>query len=135
MAHLLGAEQVALEFPTKKVFDSVTIGIDEGDRIGIVGRNGDGKSTLMSLLAGRSEPDSGRVTVRGGVRIGMLDQRDALDPTMSVREAVVGDGPDHTWASDPRIRDVIGGLLGDLDWTATTATLSGGQRRRAALAA
>jgi len=135
MAHLLGAEQIALEFPTIRVLDSVTIGIEEGDRIGIVGRNGDGKSTLMSVLAGRLEPDAGRVTVRGGVRIGMLDQRDVLDPSLPVGHAVVGDVPEHTWARDPRVRDIIGGLLGDVDWHALTSTLSGGQRRRVALAA
>ena len=78
MAHLLGAENIALEYPTRTVFDHVTLGIDEGDRIGVVGRNGDGKSTLLRLLSGRLEPDSGRVTRRGGVRIGMLDQSDAL---------------------------------------------------------
>ena len=135
MAHLLGAEQIALEYPTKQVFTSVTLGIDEGDRIGIVGRNGDGKSTLMSLLAGRIEPDAGRVTVRGGVRIGMLDQRDALDPDLTVGRAVVGDGPEHEWASDPKIRDVIDGLIGDVNWDAPTSSLSGGQTRRVALAA
>ncbi len=135
MAHLLGAEQIALEYPTKQVFTSVTLGIDEGDRIGIVGRNGDGKSTLMSLLAGRIEPDAGRVTVRGGVRIGMLDQRDALDPNLTVGRAVVGDGPEHEWASDPKIRDVIDGLIGDVNWDAPTSSLSGGQTRRVALAA
>ncbi len=122
MAHLLGAEQIALEFPTIRVLDSVTIGIEEGDRIGIVGRNGDGKSTLMSVLAGRLTPDSGRVTVRGGVRIGMLDQRDALDPSQTVGHAVVGDVPEHTWARDPRIRDIIGGLLGDVEWNAQTCS-------------
>ena len=73
------------------VFDDVTLGIDEGDRIGIVGRNGDGKSTLLKLLAGRIEPDGGRVTLRGGVRVGMLDQADVLDPGKTVRRAVVGD--------------------------------------------
>ncbi|MGZ5414957.1 MAG: ATP-binding cassette domain-containing protein, partial [Aeromicrobium sp.] len=78
MAHLLGAESIGLDFPTKNVFDSVTIGINEGDRIGIVGRNGDGKSSLLSILAGRMQPDSGRVTTRGGVTIGMLDQTDTL---------------------------------------------------------
>ena len=77
MAHLLGAEAISLEYPTKVVFDSVTLGIDEGDRIGVVGRNGDGKSTLLRLLAGRIQPDSGRVTRRGGVTIGMLDQGQA----------------------------------------------------------
>ena len=74
MAHLLGAENLKLEFPTKVVLDGVTLGIDEGSRIGVVGRNGDGKSTLMSVLAGRLEPDDGRVTTRRGLTIGMLDQ-------------------------------------------------------------
>ncbi len=135
MAHLLGAEQIALDFPTKTVFGSVTIGLDEGDRVGVVGRNGDGKSTLLSILAGRLAPDAGRVTVRNGVRIGVLDQRDVLDPDLTVGGVVVGDVPDHTWAGDPRIRDVIAGLLSDVDWGAAVGTLSGGQRRRVALAA
>jgi ATPase subunit of ABC transporter with duplicated ATPase domains len=134
MAHLLGAEALHLEFPTKVVFDSVSLGLDEGDRVGIVGRNGDGKSSLMAMLAGRLEPDSGRVTVRGGVTVGVLDQADTLDDDLTVGRAVVGDVPDHVWASDPKIRDVINGLLGDLDWGAPVKGLSGGQRRRVALA-
>ena len=84
MAHLLGAENVSLEYPTKVVFENVTVGINEGDRIGVVGRNGDGKSTLLQLLAGRQEPDSGRVTRRGGVTLGMLDQSDALVTGLTV---------------------------------------------------
>jgi ATPase subunit of ABC transporter with duplicated ATPase domains len=135
MAHLLGGEALHLEYPTKVVFDSVSIGVNEGDRIGIVGRNGDGKSTLLGMLAGRTEPDSGRVTVRGGVRIGVLDQADTLVDGRSIAESVVGDRPEHEWAGDARARDVIAGLLGDLDWDADVATLSGGQRRRVALAA
>ena len=135
MAHLLGAEALHLEFPTKLVFDSVTLGLNEGDRIGIVGRNGDGKSTLLALLAGRLRPDSGRVTVRGGVRIGVLGQADALDSALTVEQAVVGDTPEHVWAGDARTRDVIRGLLGDVPWDAQVATLSGGQRRRVELAA
>jgi len=134
MAHLLGAEALHLEFPTKVVFDSVSLGIDEGDRIGIVGRNGDGKSSLLAMLAGRREPDGGRVTVRGGVRIGMLDQADVLDDDETVGRAVVGDRPEHEWAGDAGVRDVIGGLVGDLDWQAALSSLSGGQRRRVALA-
>jgi ATPase subunit of ABC transporter with duplicated ATPase domains len=134
MAHLLGAEALHLEFPTKVVFDSVSLGVDEGDRIGIVGRNGDGKSTLLGLLAGRREPDGGRVTVRGGVTVGVLDQADTLDDDLTIGEAVVGDTPEHEWAGDPRVRDVIAGLLGDLPWDAVLSTLSGGQRRRVALA-
>nr|WP_313774330.1 ABC-F family ATP-binding cassette domain-containing protein [Mycobacterium sp.] len=134
MAHLLGAEALHLQYPTKVVFDSVSLGVNEGDRIGIVGRNGDGKSSLLAMLAGRVTPDSGRVTVRGGVRIGVLDQADTLDDSDTVGHAVVGDIPEHEWAGDPRGRDVIAGLLGDLPWDAELRTLSGGQRRRVALA-
>ncbi|QTX04130.1 ABC-F family ATP-binding cassette domain-containing protein [Agromyces archimandritae] len=135
MAHLLGAEALHLEYPTKVVFDSVSLGVNEGDRIGIVGRNGDGKSSLLGMLAGRREPDAGRVTVRRGVTIGVLDQADTLDGSLTVGEAVVGDRPEHEWAGDARVRDIIRGLLGELAWDAGVATLSGGQRRRVALAA
>lgn len=134
MAHLLGAEALHLQYPTKVVFDAVSLGVNEGDRIGIVGRNGDGKSSLLAMLAGRVTPDSGRVTVRGGVRVGVLDQADTLDPDDTVGHAVVGDTPEHEWAGDPRGRDVISGLLGGLAWDARLGTLSGGQRRRVALA-
>ncbi|MCK8614771.1 ABC-F family ATP-binding cassette domain-containing protein [Gordonia sp. C13] len=134
MAHLLGAETLGLEYPTTKVFDSVSLGVNEGDRIGIVGRNGDGKSSLLAMLAGRKQPDSGRVTVRGGVRVGVLDQVDRFDDDETVGHAVVGDRPEHEWAGDAKVRDVIGGLLGDVDWNATTSSLSGGQRRRVSLA-
>ncbi|MGP3708325.1 ABC-F family ATP-binding cassette domain-containing protein [Gordonia paraffinivorans] len=134
MAHLLGAENLGLEYPTTKVFDSVSLGVNEGDRIGIVGRNGDGKSSLLAMLAGRKQPDSGRVTVRGGVRIGVLDQVDRFDDDETVGHAVVGDRPEHEWAGDPKVRDVIGGLLRDVDWKAKTGSLSGGQRRRVSLA-
>ncbi len=135
MAHLLGAESLSLDFPTKRVFDNLTIGINEGDRIGVVGRNGDGKSTLLKLLAKRLEPNQGQVTHRGGIRIGVLDQSDVIDPGLNIGQAVVGDTPEHVWASDPRVRDVIAGLLNDLDWSKQVAELSGGQRRRVALAA
>ncbi|MEV7633533.1 ABC-F family ATP-binding cassette domain-containing protein [Microbacterium sp. NPDC089318] len=134
MAHLLGAEGLHLEFPTRVVFDSVTLGIEEGDRIGIVGRNGDGKSSLLGMLAGRREPDAGRVTVRGGTTIGVLDQADTLDDGLTVGRAVVGDTPEHEWAGDAKVRDVIAGLVSDLDWDASVASLSGGQRRRVSLA-
>ncbi|WP_420121171.1 ABC-F family ATP-binding cassette domain-containing protein [Nakamurella sp.] len=134
MAHLLGAEALHLEYPAKVVFDAVSLGVDEGDRIGIVGRNGDGKSSLLAMLAGRLEPHRGRVTVRGGVTVGVLDQGDTLDDADTVGHAVVGDTPEHEWAGDPRIREILGGLLTDLDWSARLDTLSGGQRRRVALA-
>ena len=135
MAHLLGAEALHLEYPTKVVFDSVTLGVNEGDRIGIVGRNGEGKSSLLAMLSGRQQPDSGRVTVRGGVRVGVLGQADTLTDTLTVAQAVVGDIPEHVWAGDARARDVIRGLLADIGWDAPAGTLSGGQRRRVELAA
>ena len=135
MAHLLGAEALHLEFPTKVVFDSVTLGLNEGDRVGVVGKNGDGKTSLLAMLAGRLQPDAGRVTVRGGVRVGVLDQGDTLDDSLTVERAVVGDTPEHVWAGDARVRDVIRGLLADIPWDAPVTVLSGGQRRRVALAA
>ncbi|UPL12667.1 ABC-F family ATP-binding cassette domain-containing protein [Microbacterium sufflavum] len=134
MAHLLGAEALHLEYPTRVVFDSVTLGIEEGDRIGIVGRNGDGKSSLLGMLAGTKEPDSGRVTVRGGTRIGVLTQADTLPDDLTIGAAVVGDVPEHEWAGDARVRDVIDGLLRELPWDARIGSLSGGQRRRVSLA-
>ena len=135
MAHLLGAEALHLEYPTRVIFDKVTIGLDEGDRIGIVGRNGDGKSTLLRMLAGRLEPDSGRVTRRGGVTLAMLDQADELDGTRTVHQTVIGDIDEHVWAGDPNVRDVIAGLIADIPWESLVGDLSGGQRRRVALAA
>jgi ATP-binding cassette subfamily F protein uup len=135
MAHLLGAEALHLEYPNRVIFDSVTIGIDEGQRIGIVGRNGDGKSTLMRLMAGTLEPNSGRVTRRGGILLGMLDQADEMDDDLTVAAAIVGDRPEYEWASDPRVRDVLGGLVEGVPWEARIGQLSGGQRRRVALAA
>jgi ATP-binding cassette subfamily F protein uup len=134
MAHLLGAESLHLEYPTRVIFEKITVGINEGDRIGVVGRNGDGKSTLLRLLSGRIEPDSGRVTRRNGVTLGMLDQADLLPEDLVVRDAIVGDKDEHEWAGDARVRDVIDGLLLDLPWEATIGQLSGGQRRRVALA-
>src|SRR5690625_271100 len=134
MAHLLGAEALHFEYPTQKVLESVTMGVSAGDRIGIVGRNGDGKSTLMKLLVGQLEPDAGQVTVRSDVTIGMLDQSDTINAALTVGQAIVGDLAEHEWASDPKIRDVIRGLVSDLDWNVTVSSLSGGQRRRVALA-
>ncbi|MDD7815195.1 ABC-F family ATP-binding cassette domain-containing protein [Mycobacterium sp. CSUR Q5927] len=135
MAHLLGAEALHLQYPTGVVLDSVTLGVNDGARIGIVGRNGDGKSSLLRLLAGAMTPDSGRVTRRTGLRVGLLDQADTLDPDRTLGASLVGDQADHEWASSPRIRDVVDGLVSDIAWDAPVAGLSGGQRRRVQLAA
>ncbi|MBO0884863.1 MAG: ABC-F family ATP-binding cassette domain-containing protein, partial [Mycobacterium sp.] len=135
MVHLLGAEAVHLEYPTQVVFTSMTVGVSDGDRIGIVGRNGDGKSSLLDLLTGQMRPDSGRVTRRSGLRVGAMSQADTLAAHRTVGWALVGDRREHEWASNPRIRDVISGLVSDITWDATIDTLSGGQRRRVQLAA
>ncbi|MDQ1514102.1 MAG: transport system ATP-binding/permease protein, partial [Microbacteriaceae bacterium] len=132
--HVVGAERIRLEYPTRVVLDELSLGLEGGDRIGVVGRNGEGKSTLLGLLGGTRAPDAGRVTRRGGVTIGALDQRDVL-VTGTVLHAVVGDRPEHEWAGDRRVRSVLAGLLGSLDPATPLADLSGGQRRRVALAA
>jgi ABC transport system ATP-binding/permease protein len=134
VAHLIGAEAVHLEYPTQVVFDSISLGVNDGARTGIVGRNGDGKSSLLRLLTGQLQPHSGRVTQRSGLRVSALSQADTLDPERTVGWTLVGDQADHQWAGDPRIRDVVGGLVADIDWDATISTLSGGQRRRVQLA-
>lgn len=135
MAHLLGGESLHLDYPTKVVLDSVTLGIEEGDRIGIVGRNGDGKSTLLGLLSQTIQPQSGKVTKRGGLRVGVLDQRDRLNNDWTVRQVIVGDRPEHEWAGDSKVRDVLAGLVSDIPWEKQIGELSGGQRRRVDLAA
>ena len=130
----LGLEHVALSFATKTIFTDVTQGIFEGDRIGIVGRNGDGKSTLLHLLKGTQEPEQGRVTMRNGLTFGMLDQRDSLKDEDTVRKAALENRQDYEWAADPRSREIVESLLGGMELEAKVGTLSGGQRRRVDLA-
>ena len=116
------------------MFEGLSLGVDEGDRIGIVGQNGDGKSTLLRVLSGDVEVDDGRVIRTRGVSVGVLGQSDDLRDADTVERAVVGDIPEYEWAGDPRVRAIIAGLLEDVDWNATVGTLSGGQRRRVDLA-
>ena len=130
----LGLEHVSLAFATKTIFTDVTQGVFEGDRIGIVGKNGDGKSTLLHLFNETQAPDSGRVTRRGGLTFGMLDQRDPLDDNATVRDAALEGREDYEWASDTKSREIVEALLGGIDLNARVGSLSGGQRRRADLA-
>lgn len=134
VAFLFGCEGIHLEYPAKTVLDNVTLGVHEGDRIGIVGQNGDGKSTLLGVLAGSIDPDEGLVRHTRGLRIGMLGQQDSLEDEASVEYAVVGDTPEYVWAGDSRVREVISALIADIAWDAKVKTLSGGQRRRVDLA-
>lgn len=134
MAFLFGCENLHLEYPTKTIFESLSFGVDDGARIGIVGRNGDGKSSLLGVFDGTVVPDEGRVLVSRGTQFVHLDQRDHLDENLTVRANIVGDLPDYMWAADARVREVIEGLLSDIDPASPVSALSGGQRRRVDLA-
>jgi ATPase subunit of ABC transporter with duplicated ATPase domains len=131
---LIGCDSVSQEWPGKRVLVGVTIGIDEGDRIGIVGRNGDGKSTLLDVISRRLIPDAGTVTWRGDIAVGFLRQNDELVDDETVRSQVMGDTPEYVWASDPTVREICDSLLQDVPWDAIISELSGGQRRRVDLA-
>jgi ATP-binding cassette subfamily F protein uup len=135
MANLVNLENVSLAYGTRTVLDSVSLGVADGDRIGVVGANGGGKSTLLRMITGREPPDSGRVTRTGGVHIGFVDQRGELTAGATVRSAVVGDAEVHEWAGDAAVREVLAGLgLPTVGLDADVARLSGGERRRVALA-
>lgn len=134
MGILIGLEKVSHEWPGKQVLEGQTIGVNEGDRIGIVGRNGDGKSTLLDLIARTIRPDAGSITYRNGISVGFLGQTDRLDDADTVIHAVVGDLPEYEWASDPKVRRILDELLADVDRDALVGSLSGGQRRRCDLA-
>ncbi|WP_371096640.1 ABC-F family ATP-binding cassette domain-containing protein [Streptomyces sanglieri] len=139
--NLVNVEQVSKVYGTRALLDGVSLGVSEGDRIGVVGRNGDGKTTLIRMLAKLEEADSGRVTHNGGLRLGVLTQHDSLDPQATIRHEVIGDLADHEWAGSAKIRDVLTGLFGGLalpgfehGLDTVIAPLSGGERRRIALA-
>jgi ATP-binding cassette subfamily F protein uup len=134
VTNLVNLEDVRLAYGTRTLLDSVSLGVADGERLGVVGRNGGGKTTLLEVLARRRSPDGGRVTHTGGLTVGYLSQRDDLDPEISVRRAVVGELPEHAWRSDPRSRGLIDALLAGLDLDGLVGPLSGGERRRVALA-
>ncbi|MFE2293345.1 ABC-F family ATP-binding cassette domain-containing protein [Streptomyces sp. NPDC059452] len=139
--NLVNVEQVSKVYGTRALLDGVSLGVSEGDRIGVVGRNGDGKTTLIRMLAKLEDADTGRVTHNGGLRLGVLTQHDSLDPAKTIRQEVIGDLADHEWAGSAKIRDVLTGLFGGLalpgfehGLDTVIAPLSGGERRRIALA-
>ncbi len=135
--NLLNLESVSKAFDIRPLLDAVSLGINEGQRIGIVGRNGGGKSTLLNVMAGLEAPDAGRVSVAGGVTVGILNQIDSAGVGASVRDVVLGTLDDHEWASSSTVREVLTGLFGGFDdhlLDRQFSTLSGGERRRVNLA-
>ncbi|MGA6158085.1 ABC-F family ATP-binding cassette domain-containing protein [Stenotrophomonas sp. NPDC087984] len=139
--NLVNVESVGKVYGTRALLDGVSLGVNEGDRIGVVGRNGDGKTTLIRILAKLEPADDGRVTHAGDLRLGVLTQHDSLDPEATIRHEVIGDLADHEWAGNAKIRDVLTGLFGGLDLPGfpqgldtVIGPLSGGERRRIALA-
>ncbi len=134
MAHLLGVENLRIVVGSRTLLDGVTVGIEDGTRVGVLGPNGAGKSTFLRALSGQREIDGGRITRAADTRVAILNQSDNFPPGISVRQAVHGDMPEHVWASNPAVRDIHAGLLADVDLAADVDTLSGGQRRRVALA-
>lgn len=134
MAHLLSLEDVGVTLGSRPILGGITLGLDDGARVGVVGPNGGGKSTLLRLITGDLEPHSGRVTHSGGLRIAILSQRDDLEG-QSVREAIHGTASEHEWASERAIRELHAGLIPDVDLDRSVDELSGGQRRRVSLAA
>ena len=113
--NLVNVENVSKVYGTRALLDGVSLGVSEGDRVGVVGRNGDGKTTLIRMLARQESADTGRVTHSGGLRLGVLTQHDSLDPEATVRHEVIGDMADHEWAGVANVRDVLTGLFGGLD--------------------
>ncbi|AMO61067.1 ABC transporter ATPase [Mycolicibacterium phlei] len=135
MANLINVERATVSYGTRTLLNGVSLGVEEGDAVGVVGRNGDGKSTLLQILTRTREPDSGRVTHTSGLSVGYLHQSDDFAADATVREVIVGGRADHVWAAEPETRDVVSHLLGGVDLDRTVGALSGGERRRVALAA
>ena len=135
--NLLNLESVSKSFDIRALLDGVSLGVNAGDRIGIVGRNGGGKSTLIKVMVGIEAPDSGRVSKAGSVNIGILSQTDDLKENSLVRDVVLGDLATHQWAGNSKVREVLTGLFGGISeelLDRKISYLSGGERRRVNLA-
>ncbi|MBV8994375.1 MAG: ABC-F family ATP-binding cassette domain-containing protein [Pseudonocardiales bacterium] len=139
MVNLVNVEAVSKSYGVRPLLSAVSLGVDAGDRIGVVGLNGGGKTTLLELLAGLEPPDSGRVSRARGLRAAVLTQRTSLPEGVTVRQAALAElrvSAEHEWAADPRVRAVLDGLgIPSLGLDRLVAGLSGGERRRVALAA
>src|SRR5918997_731927 len=134
MANLVNAERISVAFGTRTLLDEVSLGLGPGDVVGVVGRNGDGKTTLLEVLTGVREPDSGRVVRTGATSIGYLRQAEDADTAATVRDAIADGEPDHVWAAQAHTRTVVEHLLGGIELDTPRHRLSGGERRRTGLA-
>jgi ABC transport system ATP-binding/permease protein len=139
--NLVNLSSVGKDFAARMILEDVTLGIADRDRIGVVGGNGQGKSTLLELIAGNETPDEGQVIRVGGLQIGLLDQADRLGQEGTIRDVLLGDRAEHEWAGSREFRGVLDGLLGGVTADRFEAGLetdvrglSGGERRRIALA-
>lgn len=135
MAHILGLDDAAISLSSRPILGNLNVSLGDGMRVGIVGPNGGGKSTLLKLLTGTLEPDTGRMTMAGTTQFAVLSQGDKFAPGMTVREAIHGASAEYEWASDAHIRELHAGLIPDVDLDRDVTQLSGGQRRRVALTA
>ncbi len=133
--NLVNAERIDKAYGVRHLLRGVSLGVGTSERVGIVGRNGDGKTTLLRLLARVDEPDAGRVVHVRGLQVGLLGQHDAFPPGSTVRSVVLGERADHEWAADATTREVVVRLLDGLDLDRRVGELSGGERRRSSLAA
>ena len=137
MASILQIENLTKSYGERMLFADVTFGVNEGDKIGIVAKNGTGKSTLLSIIAGKEAPDSGKVTFADGIKTGYLEQTPKLNTSLSALEACreAATGADRqAWDFDDRMRQMLY-HLGVTDTDAIVGTLSGGQSKRVAIAA
>jgi ABC transport system ATP-binding/permease protein len=134
MSNLVNLERVSKAYGVRPLLAEVSLGVAAGERVGIVGRNGDGKTTLLQVMTGQEPVDAGRVSSVRGLHIGYLHQGDTLDDTHAVRDAVLGGRPDHVWAAEPATREVVDELLAGIELDRAVIGLSGGERRRCALA-
>lgn len=138
MANLVSVENVSKSFGLKTLLDGVSLGVQTGDRIGVVGLNGGGKSTLLKVLTGREQPDEGRVSQMNDIRVAMVTQEANLNPEDTVADVVLKPLGVETfeWASKSSVRDVLDGLgITELGLDSKVGQLSGGERRRTNLAA
>ncbi|MFM8898014.1 MAG: ABC-F family ATP-binding cassette domain-containing protein, partial [Actinomycetota bacterium] len=135
--NIINIEGVSKAFDIRPLLADVSLGISEGERIGIVGRNGGGKSTLLKILAGQEAPDEGRVTRANWARHGMLNQVDTAEAGATVRDVVIGSKKTHEWASDSGVREILAGLFGGYNselMDRPFGSLSGGEKRRVGIA-